>query len=68
MQVNKDKKNLSEITKYCTKSNLFVNTYGDILKEFELKYINSLLSKSKTKGVNSAKVFQYLFIFTIFLT
>ena len=66
MQPNKGKKNLSEITKYCTKNNLFVNTFGDILKEFELKYINSLLSKSKTKGVNSAKVFQHLFVLQYF--
>lgn len=57
---------MSEITKYCSKSNLLVNTFADILKEFELKYINSLLSKSKTKGINSAKVFQCLFVLQYF--
>jgi hypothetical protein len=66
MQRNKDIKNLSEITKYCSKNNLFINTFGDILKEFDLKYINVLLSKSKFKGVDSAKIFQILFILPYF--
>ena len=66
MQLNKGKKSLSEINKYCTKSNLFINTFGDILKEFDLKYINSLLSKSKSKGANSAKIFQILFVLNYF--
>lgn len=62
MQPIKGKKNLSEIAKYCSKDNFFINTFADILKEFDLKYINSLLSKSKTKGENSAKLFQILFV------
>lgn len=66
MQLNKGKKSLSEINKYCTKSNLFINTFGDILKEFDLKYINSLLSKSKLKGENSAKIFQVIFVLQYF--
>ena len=66
MQRNKVKKSLSEINKYCSKSNLFINTFGDILKEFDLKYINSLLSKSKLKGENSAKIFQILFVLQYF--
>ena len=66
MQLNKGKKSLSEINKYCTKSNLFVNTFGDILKEFDLKYINSLLLKSKSKGENAAKIFQIIFVLQYF--
>ena len=66
MQPSKGKKSLSEINKYCTKSNLLVKTYADILKEFNLNYINLLLSKSKSKGENAAKIFQILFVLQYF--
>ena len=66
MQHDKGKKNLSEINKYCSKQNILLNTFGDVLKEFNLKYINDLLSKSKSKGENSAKIFQILFVLQYF--
>lgn len=66
MQRIKGKKNLSDISKFCSKSNFFVNTFGDILKEFDLKYINLLFSKSKSKGENPAKIFQTIFVLQYF--
>ena len=66
MQQNKGKKCLSEIDKYCTTNTIFLKTFGDILKEFDLKYINILFSKSKTKGENNAKIFQILFVLQYF--
>lgn len=66
MQQNKGKKCLSEIDKYCTTNTIFLKTFGDILKEFDLKYINVLFSKSKTKGENNAKIFQILFVLQYF--
>lgn len=66
MQRIKGNKNLSEIAKFCSKPNLFLHTFGDILKEFDLKYINFLFSKSKSKGENPAKIFQILFVLQYF--
>ena len=66
MQHRKGIKNLSEINKYCSNNNIFLNSFGDILKEFKLNYINLLLSKSKSKGENSAKIFQILFVLQFF--
>jgi hypothetical protein len=66
MQHSKGIKNLSEINKYCSNNNIFLNSFGDILKEFKLNYINQLLSKSKSKGENLAKIFQILFVLQFF--
>jgi hypothetical protein len=66
MQQNKGKKNLSEIAKYCTKDNIFLKTCRDILKGLDLRYINRLLSQAKVKGVDSAIIFQLLFVFQYF--
>jgi hypothetical protein len=62
MQLDKLKKNISEIDTYCSNSTVLLKTFRLLLKEFDLSYINSLLSKSKLKGVNSNKIFQVLFV------
>lgn len=66
MQQCKGKKNLSEIAKYCTKDDIFLKTCGGILKAFDLRYINCLLSRAKLKGFDSAIIFQLLFVFQYF--
>jgi hypothetical protein len=66
MQHSKGKKNLSEIAKYCTKDNIFLKTCRDILKGLDLRYINRLLSQAKIKGIDSAIIFQLLFVFQYF--
>lgn len=61
MQQNKGKKNISEIQTYCSNSSKLVLTFKDLLGVFNLSYINSLFSKSKTKGVDGKQIFQILF-------
>lgn len=62
MQHNKDKKNLSEISNYCTNSSELTKISKSLLKELNLSYINSLLSKTKIKGVKPNTIFQTLFV------
>ena len=61
MQHTKDKKSISEITKYCGDSKKLTGTFEELLKNFNLTYINTLFSKTKTKGIDSKKIFQILF-------
>ena len=61
MQHTKDKKSISEITKYCGDSKKLTGTFEGLLKNFNLTYINTLFSKTKTKGIDSKKIFQILF-------
>lgn len=61
MQHNKDKKNISEIRDYCEDSVKLITTFKGLLRVFNLNYINSLLSKSKTKGIDTKQLFQIIF-------
>src|SRR5680860_1057669 len=61
MQHDKDSKSISEITKYCENSTKMTRTFEELLKNFNLSYINSLFSKTKTKGIDSKNIFQILF-------
>jgi hypothetical protein len=38
-----------------------IRTFEELLKNFNLSYINSLFSKTKTKGIDSKNIFQILF-------
>jgi len=62
MQHNKGKKNLSEISDYCTKTSEIAKISKIFLREFNLSYINSLFSKTKIKGIKSSTIFQTLFV------
>lgn len=62
MQHNKVTKNISEITNYCGDSTRLVNTFEGVLKNFNLTYINSLFSKTKSKGIDAKNIFQILFV------
>ncbi len=62
MQLNKDKKSLSEINSYCRNSSLLIGTFNQLLGLFDLRYINKLLSDTKKRGVPSSKVFRTLFV------
>ena len=62
MQHNKYKKNLSEITNYCSESTELTKTFGKLLKGFKFSYINSLLKKVKVKGVEPKNIFQILLV------
>lgn len=66
MQQDKGNKYLSDISQFCHKDNIFLQTYAGLLAEFDLRYINSLLLKSKTKGVDSRKIFQIIFVLPFF--
>ncbi len=66
MQQSKGKKNLSEIAKYCTRNDIFLKTCRDMLKELDLRYINTLLLAAKVKGVDVVRIFQLLFVFQYF--
>ena len=61
MQHDKDSKSISEITKYCENSTKMARVFEELLKNFNLSYINSLFSKTKTKGIDSKNIFQILF-------
>lgn len=61
MQHDKDRKSISEITKYCENSSKMTRIFEELLKNFNLSYINSLFSKTKTKGIDSKYIFQILF-------
>ena len=41
MQHNEDKKSISEITKYCGDSEKLTGTFEELLKNFNLTYINT---------------------------
>jgi len=62
MQLHKGKKNLSEISTYSENLSEIVIIFKNLLKELNLTYINSLLLKSKSKGIKSSTVFQTLFV------
>lgn len=62
MQLNKDKKSLSEINSYCQNSSTLVTTFNQLLGLFDLRYINKLLSDTKKRGVQGSKIFRTLFV------
>lgn len=63
MQRNKSKKTLSEIHTYCGDSLILSDIFSKLLKQFDLRYINKLLSNVKLRGVDGKYIFQTLFLF-----
>ena len=62
MQQLKDKKTIQETGEYCSDKTLLTKMFQTILQEFNLSYINSILSKLKSKGINGKLIFQNLFL------
>lgn len=63
MQRNKNTKSLSEINSYCQESSIMVDIFNKLLNNFDLRYINSLFSDVKKRGVEGSKIFRSLFVF-----
>lgn len=61
MQRNKSKKKLSDVSDYCKNTDILSVIFNELLSGLKLTYINSIFNKCKTKGVDSAKIFQILF-------
>lgn len=62
MQQSKDIKTIQETEEYFSDKALLTKMFQTLLKEFNLSYINSILSKVKSKGVNGKFIFQNLFL------
>jgi len=62
MQQVKGIKTIQETEEYCSNSTLLTKMFKSLLKEFNLSYINSILSKSKLKGIDGKLIFQQLFL------
>lgn len=62
MQQSKGTKTIQETAEYCSNSMLLTKMFQILLTEFNLSYINSILSKSKLKGVDGKLIFQKLFL------
>ena len=52
MQQVKGIKTIQETEEYCSNSTLLTKMFKSLLKEFNLSYINSILSKSKSRGID----------------
>jgi len=63
MQPNKSKKNLSDVSKYCQNKDILSKMFLELLNGMKLSYINSILRSCKSRGVDSVKIFQVLFVF-----
>lgn len=57
MQQSKSIKTIQETEEYCSDSTLLTKMFQILLKEFNLSYTNSILSKSKLKGIDGKVVF-----------
>ncbi len=66
MQHHKNTTNLSEIAKFSSKDLSFINTFERLLGLFDLRYINKLIRKAKSKGILADSIFQILFVFQYF--
>ena len=62
MQHNKYKNKISDTSQFFKNSSTFLSVFSTMLKEFNLKKINSILSSSKNKGVDCKNIFQILFV------
>jgi len=62
MQPNKSKKNLSDVSKYCQDKDILSKIFLELLSGLKLSYINSIFRSCKSKGVDSFKIFQVLFV------
>ena len=62
MQQNKVIKNISEVGKYSSDSNILLKMFEKNIGQFRLKQVNKWLIKAKTKGVEGEHVFNILFV------
>ena len=62
MQQNKVIKNISEVGKYSSDSNILLKTFENIIGQFRLTQVNKWLNKAKTKGVEGDHIFKILFV------
>lgn len=61
MQQTKDNK-LSEINNYCKTYSIITENLKSLLGVFDLRYINTLFSRSKVRGVDGKNIFPILFL------
>lgn len=61
MQQSKSTKQFTEIAAYCENETSLPGLFSDLMKGFDLSYINRILSKTKKRGFDAKKVFQILF-------
>lgn len=61
MQQSKSTKQFTEIAAYCENETSLPRLFSDLMKWFDLSYINRILSKTKKRGFDAKKVFQVLF-------
>lgn len=62
MQPNKNNNKLSDTNQYFKNSSTFLAVFSSLLKEFNLKQINKVLSSSKSRGVDCKNIFEVLFV------
>lgn len=61
MQQSKSTKQFTEIATYCENETYLPRLFFDLMKGFDLSYINRILSKTKKRGFDAKKIFQVLF-------
>jgi hypothetical protein len=62
MQQIKVIKNISEVGKYSSDSNILLKTFENIIGQFRLTQVNKWLNKAKTKRVEGEHIFNILFV------
>lgn len=62
MQQNKVIKNIDEVGKYCSDSNILQKTFENIIGQFNLCKVNYWLNKGKAKGIEGENIFKILFV------
>ena len=66
MQQIKFIKNISEVGKYSSDSNILLKTFENIIGQFRLTQVNKWLNKAKTKGVEGEYIFNIFFVLVFF--
>lgn len=61
MQQSKSTKQFTEIAAYCENESSLPVLFSELIKWFDLTYINKVLSKTKRRGFDAKSVFQTLF-------
>lgn len=61
MQQHKGIKNLNEIARYSSDSSILLKTFENIIGQFKVSQVNTLLNNAKSKGVKGENIFRLLF-------
>jgi hypothetical protein len=68
MQQTKLIKNITDVSKYSSDSNILLKPFENIIRLFRLSQVNKRLNKAKTRGVESENIFKILFFLYSSLT